>query len=384
MVEIAREGHQGQIRTKQLWEHTYGSREWTHNVTSSYPLASPANRTRRKRIASHWGWHIYQRHGGIRSSWTFADQWRVVTSPSYSTVNMPDTQWLSSWGPRARNQQYRYSGGCSTHTCMGCQKRSNQITDHPSTAINLKNTRKRRGQAPLIDTWMGRSQLRFRKIYAENKEDRSDRFFGSQTCEEWSEQGNQGIHSNWACNHWSQPEQAHVRSSSLRSRDNLNIGTTRWFAVVTENKNRRRSNTLIKEDTQPCWKFKSGEHGVVQVGTNKQPDASVWPWSYGSHWRQGKHDYCQEQCEDSHQELRRLEATFKKRVAGNLLRVMILTTMVHLNRTRLQLIGMWTPSSSRPIQSRLGWRCSASGQIKWITARSWAARSKQWHSWIRE
>ena len=45
--------------------------------------------------------------------------------------------------PRARKLQYRYSGGCSTH--MGCQKRSNQIMDHPSTAVNLKNTRRRKG-----------------------------------------------------------------------------------------------------------------------------------------------------------------------------------------------------------------------------------------------
>ena len=37
----------------------------------------------------------------------FADQWRAVTSPSYSTLSMPDTQWLNSRSPRARKQQYR-------------------------------------------------------------------------------------------------------------------------------------------------------------------------------------------------------------------------------------------------------------------------------------
>ena len=41
------------------------------------------------------------------SAWTFADQWRVVTSPSYSTLSMPDTQWLNSRSPRARKQEYR-------------------------------------------------------------------------------------------------------------------------------------------------------------------------------------------------------------------------------------------------------------------------------------
>ena len=44
----------------------------------------------------------------------------------------------------------------------------------------------------------------------------------------------------------------------------------------------------------------------MQAGTNNSLTPLCDP--DGSHWRQGKHDYCQEQCEDSHQELRRLEA----------------------------------------------------------------------------
>ena len=45
MVEIAHEGHQGQVRTKQQLRAHCGSREWILCVTSLYPHASTANPT---------------------------------------------------------------------------------------------------------------------------------------------------------------------------------------------------------------------------------------------------------------------------------------------------------------------------------------------------
>ena len=52
----------------------------------------------------------------------------------------PVVEFVGSTSEKATIPTFR---GCSTH--MECQKKSNQITDRPSTAINSKNTQTRRG-----------------------------------------------------------------------------------------------------------------------------------------------------------------------------------------------------------------------------------------------
>ena len=63
---------------------------------------------------------------------------------------------------------------------MECQRRSNRITVHLSTAINLKNTHKKKGSSTGKSHQGGQKPTATRKVYAENKEDCTDRCIGKQ------------------------------------------------------------------------------------------------------------------------------------------------------------------------------------------------------------
>ena len=56
-----------------------------------------------------------------------------------------------------------------------------------------------------------------------------------------------------------------------------------------------------------------------------------------------------------------------KTVAGNHLRVMILTAVAHLNRTRLQLIGQVNPlnTQNNPEQARVGMQCQRTDPVNY-------------------
>ena len=82
MIETAHEGHQGKYGQSSFWGHMYGSLEWT-------PSQSNTPETHREPLKMT---EQPDRPWGTRSALTFADQWLMETSPSYSTVNTPDTR----------------------------------------------------------------------------------------------------------------------------------------------------------------------------------------------------------------------------------------------------------------------------------------------------
>ena len=143
MVEIAQEGHQDQVRTKQLLR----AHVWFAEMDSqcgkfvSTCIACQANtpQTHREPLKmtdlpeGPWDKVSVDFCGPMVSG-----DLALVFYCQYARY--PIVEFV---GSASEKLQYRYLGGCSTH--MGCQKRSNQITDHPSTAINLKNKRRRKG-----------------------------------------------------------------------------------------------------------------------------------------------------------------------------------------------------------------------------------------------
>ena len=146
MVEIAHEGHQGLVRIKHrlLRAHVWFlgmDSQCDMFVSTCIACQSNTPQTRREPLK------MTELPGGPwdKVSVDFCGPMANGDLALVFYANIPDTQWSNSWDPLVKRQPSRCSRGCLTH--MEYQRRSNRITVHLSTAINLKNSHKKKGSS---------------------------------------------------------------------------------------------------------------------------------------------------------------------------------------------------------------------------------------------
>ena len=180
MVEIAHDGHQGQMRTKQLFR----AHVWFPGIDSQCD----------KFVSTCIACQSTPQTHRVQLRMTDLPDGRLdKVNVDFSGLMASGELDLVFYCQYARYLVVEFVGStCEKETIpifrrvfdtYGVQKEINSDNGPPFNSHKFKNTLKRRGLSTKSDTRMGGSQRRCRRVYAENKEDRSDHCVRRQTCE---------------------------------------------------------------------------------------------------------------------------------------------------------------------------------------------------------